>query len=91
MAIADLKNEIQGGWEVTAKSPEHPDERKHRIIRQYIIMAACFAASGILLYVTYNPPSIDGVKSKDIQEAAFHAFIIFFTGCISWVVGKQSK
>lgn len=52
---------------------------------------ASFFTALVLLAVTYHPPTIDGTDSKNIQETAFHAFVLFFTSCVSLWVGKRTK
>ena len=78
MSTNDLEGAIKSGWVISATSPEHPEERKHRIITRYIIITACFIIAAALFYVAYNPPVIDGIKNKEIQLATFQMFTAFF-------------
>lgn len=94
--IKDLEKTLNGNeWNVSITSSEHPFELVHRIKRQtytYLsLIIACFLMSIALLYITYYPPIIDGTNSKNIQENAFHAFVLFFTSCASLLIGRQTK
>ncbi len=96
MSIRNLEQAFQGNdWNISITPPEHPEDRKSRIQRQavafYALIAASFLMASVLLYITYHPPAVDGASNKTIQENAFHAFVLFFTSCVSLWIGKQTK
>lgn len=94
MSHVNIESLIQNS-DLIIRPQEADDERQARIKREnvtfYALLTGCFLMSIVLVCIVYHPPEINGAESAAIQDNAFKALVLFFTGSVSLLVGRKIK